>query len=69
MVGAKSGIGTDLPGEEKYLGTPAIPARRQMQIIFCEQKLPEMKRQLRELEKQVEELKVLQVKQQRSEAA
>lgn len=56
QVGAKSGVSTDLDGGQRYLGAPAIPARREMQIIFARQKLPELKRQVRELEKQISDL-------------
>ena len=56
QIGAKAGVSTDLEGDQKYLGVPAIPARRQMQIFFAKQKLPELKRQVRELEKQISDL-------------
>ncbi len=56
QIGAKAGVSTDLAGDERYLGAPAISARRQMQIIFAKQKLPELIRQVRQLEKQIAEL-------------
>ena len=56
VLGAKSGVSHDLPGEERYLGSPAIPARQQIQIILSLQKLPEMKRHLRMLRRQIDVL-------------
>lgn len=56
MIGAKSGVGTDLPGSDRYFGVPAIPAREQIQILFSLRKLPEMKRHLRTLRRQIDTL-------------
>ena len=56
QIGAKAGVSTDLAGDEKYLGAPAIPARQEMQIIFAKHKLTELKRQIRSLEKQIADL-------------
>jgi UDP-3-O-[3-hydroxymyristoyl] glucosamine N-acyltransferase len=56
MLGAKSGVSEDLAGNQAYLGAPAIPARAEMQILFALQKLPELRKQVRQLEKLVETL-------------
>ena len=56
MIGARSGVSNDLTGGERYLGAPAIPARRQMQILFSLQKLPEMKRHLKSIRRQIDTL-------------
>ncbi len=56
QIAAKAGVSTDLDGDQKYWGSPAIPARRQMQIVLANQKLPELRRQVRQLEKQISDL-------------
>jgi len=56
IVGAKSGVGRDLCGPNKYLGIPARPIRQQMQIMFSEEKLPDLRKQIKQLQAQVAEL-------------
>jgi UDP-3-O-[3-hydroxymyristoyl] glucosamine N-acyltransferase len=56
QIGAKAGVSTDLDGDQQYLGAPAIPARQQMQIIFAQQKLPELKKKVRQLERDLADL-------------
>lgn len=53
---AKSGVMHDLPGSQTYLGAPAMVAREKLQVFAAESKLPEMRKQLRRLEKRVESL-------------
>jgi UDP-3-O-[3-hydroxymyristoyl] glucosamine N-acyltransferase len=56
-VGAQSGVTKDLPGDQYYLGSPAVPigqASRQYAVIA---NLPELSKRVRELERQIEELK------------
>jgi len=55
-LAAKAGVMHDLPGEEVYLGAPAIPARQQMRIFAVIAKLPELRKQLNELTKKIQEL-------------
>jgi UDP-3-O-[3-hydroxymyristoyl] glucosamine N-acyltransferase len=50
MIGAQSGVGESLTEAGKYLGTPAIPARKEIQILHSQQKLPEMHKRLNKLE-------------------
>ena len=57
MVGAKSGVMRDVPDGGKVLGIPAMPDKQAKRQMIAVQQLPEMIRRLRELEKQVEELK------------
>jgi len=57
MVGAKSGVMRDIPDGGKVLGIPAAPDKQAKRQMIALQQLPEMVRRLRELEKQVEELK------------
>lgn len=56
-VGAKSGVMRDIPDKATVLGIPAAPDRQTKRQWIAVQQLPEMNRRLRDLEKQVEELK------------
>ncbi|MEM6778666.1 MAG: UDP-3-O-(3-hydroxymyristoyl)glucosamine N-acyltransferase [Planctomycetota bacterium] len=53
IVGAQAGVMDDLDGGQVYLGSPATTQRDQMQIMAVQRRLPEMRRELRRLEKQV----------------
>ena len=57
MVGAKSGVMRDVGERGRVLGTPAVPDRQAKRQIIALQHLPELLRRMRELEKQVQELK------------
>lgn len=46
MIGAQSGVSGSINAPGKYLGSPAVPARLGMQIIFALQRLPELQKQL-----------------------
>ena len=48
-LAAQSGVMNDLQGNQTYLGSPAIPVREQMQIHALINRLPEMRKQLRQL--------------------
>ena len=56
IVGAQAGIMADLPADEVYFGSPATPQRDQMQIMATMRRLPEMRRQLKSLQKAVDQL-------------
>ncbi len=56
QFGAQSGVIRDMPRAGKYLGTPAVPVREHMELYVLHTKLPEMRQQLRQLEKIVEDL-------------
>ncbi len=56
-VGGKSGVMRDVADKETVLGFPAVPDKQAKRQWIGIQKLPEMLLRLRELEKQVEELK------------
>jgi len=56
-VGAKSGVMRDIPDKGTVLGIPAAPALQAKRQFIALQQLPDMLRRMRELEKQVEELK------------
>ncbi len=56
---AKAGVHRDIPAGGMYVGIPARPREEQIQIAICEPKLPEMKKALERLEKEVERLRSL----------
>ena len=56
-VGAKSGVMRDIPDGGTVLGIPASPDKQAKRQMIALQHLPDMIRQMRELEKQVAELK------------
>jgi UDP-3-O-[3-hydroxymyristoyl] glucosamine N-acyltransferase len=53
MLGAKCGVHKDIPSDQKMLGAPATPASEQMRILMSLEKLPEMRKDLRALKKQL----------------
>jgi UDP-3-O-[3-hydroxymyristoyl] glucosamine N-acyltransferase len=54
MVGAQSGVAYDIDADQIVLGSPAIPRFEQAQQLAAISKLPEMRKQLRRLETQVQ---------------
>ena len=56
-VGAKSGVMRDIPDKGTVLGIPAAPDKQTKRQWIGVQQLPDMLRRMRELEKQVEQLK------------
>ena len=60
-VGAKSGVMRDVGDGETVLGIPAQPHQEMKRQWISMQRLPDMTKRLRELEKQVEELKAARV--------
>jgi UDP-3-O-[3-hydroxymyristoyl] glucosamine N-acyltransferase len=59
MIGAKSGVMRDIPDGGKVLGIPAAPDKQAKRQIIALQHLPELIRRMRELEKQIAELRTL----------
>lgn len=57
VIGAKSGVMRDVPDGGRVLGSPAAPDREAKRQMIAVQHLPEMTRRLRELERQVAELR------------
>jgi UDP-3-O-[3-hydroxymyristoyl] glucosamine N-acyltransferase len=51
MLGAKCGVHKDIPADQKMLGAPATPAAEQLRILTSLEKLPEMRKDIRELKK------------------
>jgi len=56
-VGAKSGVMRDVPDRGTVLGIPAAPDKQAKRQMIAVQHLPEIIRRMRELEKQVEQLR------------
>lgn len=56
-VGAKSGVMRDIPDKGTVLGIPALPDKQTKRQIIALQQLPELIRRVRELEKEVADLK------------
>ncbi len=56
MIGAKSGVMRDIPDGGRVLGIPALPDRQTKRQIIALQQLPDLIHQMRELEKQIEQL-------------
>lgn len=55
-LGAKSAVAHDVPEKSDMHGMPARPAREQIRILTASGKLPEMRQQIKDLIKQVEQL-------------
>ena len=53
MVGAQAGVTHDLPANQGYLGSPALPHREFLRAITTFPKLPEMRKTLIEIEKRL----------------
>ena len=56
VVGAKSGVMKDVPDDTTVVGIPATPEREQMAKQAAFSKLPEMRKQLRSLQRVVDRL-------------
>jgi UDP-3-O-[3-hydroxymyristoyl] glucosamine N-acyltransferase len=56
VLGAKAGVSGDVRDGVRMLGTPAVPEREQKLLFAAISKLPEMRKQLRELTRQVDAL-------------
>ena len=56
VLGAKAGIMRDVPDDTTVIGIPATPERDQMAKQAAFAKLPEMRKQLRKLQRAVDEL-------------
>lgn len=57
-VGAQSGIVGNVPPNATILGSPAIPVENAKRSVLLVQKLPEWAKRIRDLERELQELKV-----------
>lgn len=55
-VGAKAGVARDIPAGETQVGCPARPEMEELKIVMATARTPEMRKQIRDLEKRMEEL-------------
>jgi UDP-3-O-[3-hydroxymyristoyl] glucosamine N-acyltransferase len=55
-VGAQSGVAQDLPSGETVSGSPTMPHRKWLRVQAALPGLPEMRKQIRELEKKIQAL-------------
>ena len=53
MIGAKAGIHKDVPAGEVWIGYMATPEAEQKRLVFSLKRVPEMRDQLKSVEKQV----------------
>jgi UDP-3-O-[3-hydroxymyristoyl] glucosamine N-acyltransferase len=56
VLGAKAGVMADIPEGQVYVGIPATPAKQQMTIIAATHRLPEMRKRIKQLEKELQKL-------------
>jgi UDP-3-O-[3-hydroxymyristoyl] glucosamine N-acyltransferase len=59
MIGAQSGVAGSLEGGQVYSGTPVIPHKDWLRASMSYAKLPEMRREITRLRRQIEELEAL----------
>jgi len=59
QIAAQAGVATDLPANEKYGGTPAVPLTQAKRQALAQQQLPNLLQRIKQLEKQIEQLKNL----------
>jgi UDP-3-O-[3-hydroxymyristoyl] glucosamine N-acyltransferase len=55
-LGARSGVTKDLPAGQNYLGFPAAPVKEERQRIASVNRLPQLMKRVKELEKKLEDL-------------
>ncbi|MCX7667120.1 MAG: UDP-3-O-(3-hydroxymyristoyl)glucosamine N-acyltransferase [Gemmataceae bacterium] len=53
MIGAKSGVHSEVPPDQVLLGSPPRPVREELQILATLEKLPKMRAQLRKILKKL----------------
>ncbi|MEG1612289.1 MAG: UDP-3-O-(3-hydroxymyristoyl)glucosamine N-acyltransferase [Alistipes sp.] len=58
MIGSKSGISNNIPDDEVRMGYPALPGRRFHRASIVYKNLPELADRVRELEREIESLKI-----------
>jgi UDP-3-O-[3-hydroxymyristoyl] glucosamine N-acyltransferase len=68
-IGAKAGVHGEIPAGEKYLGVPATPEKEQRTILMSLAKLPQLRKQVRVLQHELERLLGRPVSSKRPDAA
>lgn len=59
VLGAKAGVMTRIPAGEQWVGIPATPMREQLTKQAALAKLPQMRKQMRQMQQEVDQLKVI----------
>ncbi len=54
VLGSKAGVNKDVPSGETWIGVPAQPVQEAMRIVMASKKIPEMRKQIRTLEKRLD---------------
>lgn len=57
VFGGRSGVMGDMDTPGQYFGTPPVPLSTAMRVLALQGRLPDLYKRMRELEKQIEELK------------
>jgi UDP-3-O-[3-hydroxymyristoyl] glucosamine N-acyltransferase len=55
-LGAKAGVMSDIPPGTRYVGIPATPERQQMLILAAVHRLPDMKKEVKDLKRRLAQL-------------
>jgi UDP-3-O-[3-hydroxymyristoyl] glucosamine N-acyltransferase len=56
VLGAKAGVHKDVPEGQRYIGLPAIPEAEARRVVMAQHKIPEMRQQIKVLERMVQDL-------------
>lgn len=56
VIGSRSGVSKDVPAEATYIGVPAQPSVQAWKTAMAQRKIPEMRKTLGRLEREVEQL-------------
>lgn len=59
VIGSKAGVPKDVPAGETHIGIPARPSKEAFRVWMAERKLPEALKTMRDMEKDIAELKRL----------
>ncbi len=51
VIGAQAGVSNDLPGDQNYLGNPAVPITDHRRILVTLRRLPELREEVRQIRK------------------
>lgn len=60
VVGAQAGVMENLAGDQVYFGSPATSQRDQMQVIAVQRRLPEIRREVKALRRELDAVKNVQ---------
>jgi UDP-3-O-[3-hydroxymyristoyl] glucosamine N-acyltransferase len=55
-IGAKGGVHKDIPAGETWIGYPATPEQEQKRLVFSLKRVPEMRQQFKDMERQLAQM-------------